>query len=186
MDTLDNELIRQYLDGDQIALEKLIERYMHSIYNYAYRMSGNKGDAEDVTQEIFLKVWKKIASYKEQSSFKTWLFTIARNTLIDWSRKKKSIVFSDMEKDSEENTFEDTIPDHELTQEEHFIQKQDTLLLTEALAEIPNSYREILLLHINEEMTFKDIGIMLAKSTNTVKSQYRRALTQLRKILQEK
>ena len=120
----DKQLIKNYLGGDEESFSILLDRYLKYIYNFAYRLCGNKGDAEDITQDTFLKVWKKIKNYNGKNSFKTWLFTIARNTTIDYLRKKKDFKFSDF--DTEEGNFiEDTLTDTEILQDDLLARKEN-------------------------------------------------------------
>ncbi len=179
----DEELIIAYKNGDDKALKTLIERHTDAIYNFVRRL-GAKGDAPDVTQEVFLKTWKHLEKFDEtKASFKTWIFTIARNTVTDFLRKKKSVLFSDMENNPEETSFSETIPDTALLPDEMIQKLQDAELLNEILDALSPNYKSVLTLYYQEEMTFDEIGKVLGKPLNTVKSQHRRALLQLRKIL---
>ena len=107
----DKELIEQYISGDECAFGALVELHIKSAYNYVYRLCKDKSDAKDITQEVFLKVWKNIKKYKPEQNFKTWLFAIARNTTVDWLRKKKHIPFSHFENQDGENDFVENIAD---------------------------------------------------------------------------
>ncbi|MFA6919366.1 MAG: sigma-70 family RNA polymerase sigma factor, partial [Patescibacteria group bacterium] len=91
---LDEQLVQQYLSGDEKSLEVLIQKYLKPIYNFVYRYVGDMANAEDLTQEVFVKVWKNIKKFDRKKSFKTWIFCIAKNTAFDYLRKKKSIPLS--------------------------------------------------------------------------------------------
>lgn len=181
----DEEIILLYKKGDEEAFKSLINRYISPLYNFTARMT-NRNDASDVVQEIFIKVWKNIEHFNPlKASFKTWIFTIARNTTTDFLRKKKSLLFSDMGKDGDEdiNSFAENIPDDELLPDEALQKLQDGRFLNKILEKLRPGYREVLVLHYQEEMTFEEIGKILDKSLNTVKSSHRRAIIELRKIL---
>ena len=90
----DKILIQQYLKGDEKSLEILIARYLKPIYSFVYKNVGNPSEAEDITQEVFIKIWKNIKKFDQNKNFKPWIFQIAKNTSIDFLRKKKSIPFS--------------------------------------------------------------------------------------------
>lgn len=179
----DKELVSKYLEGDESTLELLIGRYLKPIYSFIYRLVGNSQDAEDISQEVFLKVWKNIKKYDNSKSFKTWLFTIAKNTAYDSLRKKKEIVFSDFENDDSENGLEDSLVSSEILPELALIKEEDVVALEEAIKKLPPDYRTVLLLKETEELTFEEIGDILNKPMNTVKSHYRRSLLSLKKLL---
>lgn len=86
MDKDDNQLIIDYLAGNEASFTLLVKRHLKPVYNFAYRLCGDKVAAEDIAQETFLKIWKNIKKYKHSENFKPWLFKIARNTTIDWLR----------------------------------------------------------------------------------------------------
>ena len=99
--TTDIELLEAYLDGDEQAFKILINRYTPLLYNFVARLAGRES-APDIVQEIFIKVWKNIRKFDiEKASFKTWVFTIAKNTATDFLRKKKDLHFSDLDIDDE-------------------------------------------------------------------------------------
>jgi RNA polymerase sigma-70 factor (ECF subfamily) len=181
----DEGLIFSYNGGNPESLKKLIEKYTPSIYNFIVRLAG-QGNAADLVQETFIKVWKNLLKFNAQkASFKTWIFTIAKNTALDFLRKKKSFNFSDLENNDEDNdvSFAESIPDRELLISEAIEKLEDVEFLNKALEKLPPAYQAVLALHYQEEMTFTEIGKVLGKPLNTVKSQHRRALTMLRQIV---
>ena len=186
----DDEIIEQYKHGDREAFKKLIDRYASPLYNFAARLT-SRNEAPDIVQESFIKAWKNINRFDGKlASFKTWIFTIAKNTTTDFLRKKRSLLFSDMpergggNKDTEENnSFAENIPAEELLPDIALSRLEDNILLNKILEKLPRAYREILVLHYQEEMTFSEIGKILNKPGNTVKSQHRRAIMELRKSL---
>lgn len=181
MEEKDEFLIMEYLGGNQNSFKLLIDKYTPSIYNYTVRFVG-VDQAFDITQDVFLKVWKNIKKFnKNKSSFKTWIFTITRNTVTDYLRKRKMILFSSL--DTEEEIFADTLEDQALVQDEELSKIEDVNLLNSLLEKIPNNYKEVLVLHYQEDMTFDEIGKLLGKPLNTVKSYHRRALSLLREMM---
>jgi RNA polymerase sigma-70 factor (ECF subfamily) len=185
MERSDQELLHEYLDGDNEALSMLIKRYIKPIYNFTYRLSGDAGDAEDIAQETFIKVWRHANTFRTNENFKTWLFTIAHRSAIDHLRKKKQLVFSDFTHDDDESSFADSIPDTELLPDELFAKAEEKALIENLVAKLSLPHQEILFLYYTEELTFDEIGKIVGKSLNTVKSQHRRALAQLRKLLED-
>lgn len=183
MENNDEYYISKYIKGDQESLRILIDKYTSSIYNFSARFIG-KDNAEDLTQDVFIKVWKNIKKFDvKKAHFKTWIFSIARNAVIDFLRKKKMIVFSDL--DNEGDVFSDNLEDEAILPDEAMIKIEDESLLNNALDELSANYKEILILYYQEDMTFKEIGYLINKPLNTVKSYHRRALIQLKTILHQ-
>ena len=179
-------LVRAYRDGDSHALNQLIERHTRLVYSFAYRLIGSAEGAQDVTQETFIKAWKNLKRYDDNQSFATWILSIARNTAIDWLRKRKSLVFSDMERDDMEesrDSFEHRIPDDLPLPHEIFEMNELGETLEDALRQISLDRRTIILLRHKDGMAFEEIAVIVEKPLNTVKSQYRRALKTLRDYL---
>ncbi|NCU28226.1 MAG: RNA polymerase sigma factor [Candidatus Moranbacteria bacterium] len=181
MDQSDENLIEDYVGGDDASFKLIIDRYTPIVFGYVSRFVG-KDNADDLTQNVFIKVWKNIRNFDdEKASFKTWLFKIARNTTIDYLRKKKSINFSSL--DSDEEDFASGLEDDHDNQEDILIKSENINALKEAIKILPLNYREILVLYYEQDMTFKEIGELLNKPLNTVKSYHRRALIRLKKEL---
>ncbi|MFH0804110.1 MAG: RNA polymerase sigma factor [Candidatus Zambryskibacteria bacterium] len=180
----DNEIVGAYLSGDLASFGVIIERHLGSVYNFVSRLSGDKDEANDITQEIFIKVWKNLKKFDTNKNFKTWILAIARNTVIDWFRKKKSISFSQLNPpDRNEISFEETLVDVEPLPNEIFARKELTRELETALSKIRLDWREIIFLHYTEGLTFEEIGEVVGKPPNTVKSHHLRALHQIRNLL---
>jgi RNA polymerase sigma-70 factor, ECF subfamily len=183
MNDKDEELILKYINGVDDSFRILINRYTTLVYNFVYRFVG-KDNASDVTQDVFIKVWKNIKNFDiEKSSFKTWLFTIVRNTTIDFLRKKKSIVFSSL--DSEDFVFSENIRDENPLSDEEISKLEEKKIINKYLDKLNEIEKTIIMLHFEEELTFKEIGEVLNKPLNTVKSYYRRGLLKLKEFLKE-
>lgn len=180
MEKSNTDLVHDYLAGDPGAFDLLVKQNLSQLYNFIYHLSGNADEAHDIAQEVFVKVWKHMKKYDPKQNFKTWLFSIARNTTIDHFRKKKAIPFGDMQI-GDETIFEDGLADTELLPDAVFEQKELGKFLDEALATLPLEERSIVLLHDKEDFTFEEIAAMLKKPMNTVKSRYRRAIIAFRK-----
>lgn len=184
MEQTDEQLMAEYVAGKASALPALIERYLKPIYNFTYRLSGNADAASDITQEVFIKVWKYRHKFKPEYRFKTWLFTIARNTTIDWLRKKRPVLFSELDARSSDEApaFADTIADEAPLADELFTNQEHAEAATKLLNTLPAHDQEIILLRHQQELSFEEIAKVLARPLNTVKSQYRRALLALRHL----
>lgn len=183
MERSDEELVASYLNGEEQALRDLIARYLRVLYHFAYRYTGNSPDAEDITQEVFVKVWKNLARYSPETSFRTWIFAIAKNAAIDWLRKKRAVPFSQFDTDEGENVLTETLPDPAPLPGEIAEQKDAANSVAEAMEELPPDAQRVLLSRYSEHLTFREIAETLGKPLNTVKSRYRRAVAQLKRIL---
>lgn len=174
----DNKLIHQYLDGDEMSLEILVKKYLKIIYNFSYKNVGNAEQAEDITQEVFLKIWKNLKKFDQKKDFKPWIFQIARNTSIDYLRKKKSIPFSKFENEKGQNILLDNMasPDSNLIEK-----LSDKRVLASVMQNLTDKDQKIINLRHRDGMSFKEIAEIFDESINTIKSRYRRILVNMRK-----
>lgn len=181
----DKQLITDYLKGDEKALEVLIKRYLKPIYSFTFRFIGNSHEAEDITQEVFVKVWRNLKKFDSQKSFKTWIFSIAKNLSIDWLRKKKALPFSNFENEEGKNTFVEKFTDSTSLPDKIFERAGIAQMLNTAIGQLSLKYRMILFLRYNDHFSFREIAEVSGESINTIKSRHRRALIQLKKLLSE-
>jgi RNA polymerase sigma-70 factor, ECF subfamily len=166
METKDEQLVDGYLKGDAQALEVLIWRYLKPVYNFSYRRVGNVQEAEDVTQEVFVKVWRNLKKFDRNKSFRAWIFSIAKNTVIDFLRKKKTVSLSEI--DAETLAAPVSLADK---------------IESSVLRKLSPVYRAVLSLYCNGHLNFREIAETTGESINTVKSRHRRALLRLKKLL---
>ncbi len=181
----DQQLIAAYFQGNEKSLEVLIKQYLKPIYSFVFRYVGNFQDAEDITQEVFVKVWRNLKKFDQNRSFKTWIFSIAKNASIDWLRKKKTVPFSSFENEEGKNKLIETLADPAPLPSELLERADIAQILTSAMEKLSPKYRMILFLHCNDHFTFREIAEVLEESIDTVKSRYRRALIILKKLLSE-
>jgi RNA polymerase sigma-70 factor (ECF subfamily) len=187
MNGSDSELVLLYRDdGSELAMTTLVNRYVSLVYNLIVRLVGDRREAEDLTQETFMKMWKALSRFDTEKNFKTWIFAIARNTAIDYLRKKKPILFSRLnsENDEGETRFEDNLADDAILADEAFDRKQSVGALEKAMQTLSLDERVIIILHESDEMTFEEIADVMSKPMNTIKSRYRRALQKLRGVIE--
>ena len=174
----DKNLIQQYLKGDEKSLEVLIERYLRMIYNFVYRNVGSPSDAEDIAQEVFVKVWKNIRKFDRNKNFKPWIFQIAKNTAIDFLRKKKSIPFSRFENEKGQNLLVDNMPGAPDNLLENL---NDKKVLAGAMHGLSDKEQRLINMRHKDGMSFKEIAEVFGESINTIKSRYRRILAVLKR-----
>jgi len=179
----DQKLIANYLAGDEKSLEVLINRYLKPIYSFVYRYVGNGEVAEDVTQEVFVKVWRNLKKFDQNKSFKTWIFHIAKNTSFDFLKKKKAIPFSEFENEEGENKLIETLVDPTPLPSKLLERAGIEEMLNAAVNQLAPKYRTVLFLRYNDYFTFREIAEVFGEPLNTVKSRYRRALIILKRLL---
>jgi len=163
-------LVRQCLDGDNQAFDRLISRNKRQVFSLIYRMIKNPADAEDLAQESFIKAFRNLASYDPSYPFITWLFKIAHNTTIDFLRANKTTILS---LDNEESSIQDECFDQSL--EESIDSLSDKSMIDKALTTLPPTYREILILRHQQELTYAEIADTLDIPEGTVKIRLFRA-----------
>jgi len=179
----DEELIACYFKGDEQSLEILIARYLKPIYGFAYHYVNNIKDAEDISQDVFVKVWRNLKKFNREKRFKAWIFKIAKNTCLDFLKKKKAIVFSAFEIEAGKNLLAETIMDTAPNPGEIVLQKESESVLQAAVQKLAPQYAQVFSLRYNEDYTFKMIAKLLKEPLNTVKSRYLRAIGMLRDTL---
>lgn len=182
MEFSDEELIWKYRKGDEAALEALVKKYLPLIYGFARQYTGDGDNAADIAQETFVKAWKNLSKFEAKKSFKPWLFTIAKNTALDWLKRKKETPFSAFERpEGEGNTLLDIAADPALSAPALLGQKMAAQDIAGRLMHLPVNYRVAVSLRHKEGLTFREISARIGKPLHTVKSHYRRALIALRK-----
>jgi len=180
----DEDLITAYLEGEDSAFELLVQQHLKPVYSFVFRFVGSEKDAEDIVQETFIKAWKNLKNYsKRRSQFRTWLMRIARNTAIDYLRKKQHIPFSKLEGEDETGWVAEKLPDEQPLPDELLAHKGDAEDLEQAMLKLSPSYREVLLLYYGSDLTFEEAATISGISVNTLKSRHRRAVAELRKLL---
>ncbi|MHB8895931.1 MAG: RNA polymerase sigma factor, partial [Candidatus Geothermincolia bacterium] len=179
----DEALVARARAGDLIALEELFNRYRNQVFSLAYRMTGNPSDAEDLCQEIFLQVMRKVGSFEGRSSFSTWLYRVAMNRSRDYLRRKKR----SPELLSHEGDPPERHEPHIATSgglESEAISSEAQRLVQEALMKLPVSLRAPLVLHELEGMQYHEVASLLKLPVGTVKSRIFRARIKLAEILE--
>jgi len=186
MSRTDEQLFDDFLAGDEGSFALLVQRNLQPVYAFARRMVGDAAAAEDIVQEAFFRAWKHREKYrKSKAPVRTWLFGIARNTAIDWLRARRERVFSDFEEEGDDTSFAETIPDLESLPEDLFAHIEAKEMLDRGLQSLPTAQREVVVLHMQSDLTLEEVARALERPVNTVKSQYRRALKSLRSFFEK-
>ncbi len=183
-DITEIDLIKKAAKGDPSAFEELMLQHQTQVYNLCYRMTGNAEDAEDMTQETFLKAWKYLEGFHMDSAFSTWLYRLASNSCLDLLRSKKrkpTISLVQEDEDGEEMVFDPVDPSDQ--PDELLLKKEERQILQQALASLEDQQRAILTLRVVNDMSYEEISRILQIKEGTVKSRLARAREHLRKIM---
>ncbi len=179
----DSILVKNYVGGDEKALEVLINRHNQKISSFIYSKVLDRDITEDIFQDTFIKVIKtlKRGSYSEEGKFLPWVMRIAHNLIIDHFRKNKRM--PKFEGSEDFNIFS-VIRDEKLNVEKQMIKDQIDSDLTYLIEELPDDQKEVLVMRIYKDMSFKEIAENTDVSINTALGRMRYALINLRKIVQ--
>lgn len=184
------KLLRQCMAGEQQAWQQLVLTQHRRIYAICYRFTGCGTDAEDLTQDVFLKVYKNLASFDTaKGSFQTWITTLTRNLLVDHFRRTRldrATDSIDASFDGEEDgpTMADRLTDPRPTQEHHVAGLELKVRVQQALAQLSPELREAVILRDLEDMDYKEIAQILRIPEGTVKSRISRGRGELARLLQ--
>ena len=183
-------LIRQCMAGDQQAWQQLVVAQHRRIYAICYRFTGSASDAEDLTQEVFLKLYRNMASFDQQKgSFQTWITTLARNLLVDHFRRTRLERASDSldanyDGEADGPTMGDRLQDTRPSQEQHVGRMELKARVQHALKQLSPELREAVILRDLEDMDYKEIAEVLRIPEGTVKSRISRGRGELARHLE--
>jgi RNA polymerase sigma factor (sigma-70 family) len=169
-------LIERCLDGDQAAWEEIVRLHRRKVFNIAYKFVGRHDQAEDLTQEVFLKLYKSLDTFDRRANFQTWLISVSRNLCIDHYRsvrKEREVV------NREIDPAELTPPSNERSAQSVLEQRDRVHLLRRALDKLPPALRTAVLLRDIQELSYQEIAQRLALPEGTVKSRINRGRTEL-------
>lgn len=174
----DQQLVTLAQSGDAAAFEMLFNRYRDGIRKlYLARTGGNGNDADDLLQETFIKVFLNLDKYDTAFTFGQWIYTIARNTFIDFVRRRRDNLFVDAAPTGAASGLNSV--SQEATPEERFIDRQRGAQLEQHLAKMSPRYRQLIELRFFREYSYEEIAAELGMPLGTVKTQIHRARAQL-------
>jgi RNA polymerase sigma-70 factor (ECF subfamily) len=191
MKITNEDLMCRVSAGDKHAYEALVYRHQRSVLNFIFRFLGDRTEAEDLTQEVFLRVWKSAKTYKPDAKFTTWLYRIAINLCINRQRalrirKWLSASQPHEQKQNSEDTFSPDESAQTATAENHLIHSEQTRHLLDALNNLPTSQRLAIVLKIYDGLSYHEISRLMNRSVSAVDSLLIRAKKNLRKKLTKK
>ncbi|MGE5481141.1 MAG: RNA polymerase sigma factor [Chloroflexota bacterium] len=178
----DGELIRRYVESkDERAAGAFVRKYQKFIFALAYRYCESHDEAEEITQDTFIKALDNLDKFQGKSSVKTWLYRIAKNTAINYTRKKKIFsLFSDRPVDEYENIPHSGVGAQEALESEEFEK-----YFQKVLRKLPEKQRETFALRYFEEMSYEEISKLLGTSVGGLKANYFQAVKKISEILKE-
>ena len=181
---LDSTLVSQYIQGKESSLEILIKRHQQRLYRFIYSKVQDKDVTEDVFQDTFIKVIRtlKKGNYNEEGKFLPWVMRIAHNLVIDYFRKSKRMPSF---KNSDDFDIFSIIGDGSLNVEKKMIQEQIYSDVRELVYELPEEQKEVLVMRMYRDMSFKEISENTGVSINTALGRMRYALINLRKLIEK-
>jgi RNA polymerase sigma-70 factor (ECF subfamily) len=169
-------LIHRCLKGDQLAWEQIVRQYWRKVFNVAYKFVGKHDEAEDLTQDIFLKIFKSLDTFDRRANFQTWLISISRNLCIDHYRsvrKERETIDRDVDASELAPASQDPGPVAALEQRDR------VALLRQALSALPDTLRIAVLMRDIQELSYQEIADALRLPEGTVKSRINRGRTEL-------
>jgi len=186
--TTDEDLMGRVRLGNRHAFEVLIRRHQRSVLNFIFRFMGTRTDAEDLTQELFLRIWKAAGAYKPEAKFTTWFYRIATNLCINKQRAIRirrlfAKSHSEEQRRGSKNAFFIGDGAELLTPEDRLLDSEQSVQLLNALIELPTSQRLAIVLRIYDEMSYQEISQIMDRSISAVDSLLIRAKKNLRKKL---
>jgi RNA polymerase sigma-70 factor (ECF subfamily) len=183
-------LVRRCISGDAAAWEEIVQRYHRRIYNICYRFAGSGNDADDLTQEVFIKMYRTLNSYDiDRGAFMTWVTTVTRNLLVDHFRKTKKERMTDS-LDTVSSEHEDAmplseqIPDRSPAPDCRVQSRETGETVHQALQKLSPELREAVILRDLQDMDYREIATVLKVPEGTVKSRINRGRAELARLLQ--
>ena len=171
----DFQLIKECLKGDQDSFSELVSRYKKLVYKVVYKYAGDSSEADDLSQEVFIRIYKSLGSYNPEYKFSTWCVKIATNLCLDQKRKNK-MAFIPIEAIENVSRQEDT-------PEMRYVKKEGITGLWRAVASLPEKYRQPMLLYHKKGASYKEIAQILDEPMSIVKNRIYRARIMLKEIL---
>jgi RNA polymerase sigma-70 factor (ECF subfamily) len=178
------ELMARIAEGDEDAFEILVNRHQTPVLNLIYRFIGDRTQAKDLAQEVFIRIWQAAKTYRPEAKFTTWIYRITANLCFNElksARRKKWFSFSRSDEDGE-HTFEETLADSAPSAEDRLLEKERSHQITKALQSLPENQRMALILKRYDGLSYQEIAKIIGCSVSAVESLIIRG----KRTLQEK
>ena len=182
-------LVRRCLGGDATAWEEIVRLHSRRIYNLCYRFTSSPDDAQDLTQDVFIKIYRTLGSYDvEKGAFTTWLTTLTRNLLVDHFRRSRQARLTDsidagLREEEDSLSLSDRLPDSAPSPDDRLASKETQKMVQQALARLSPDLREAVILRDLQDLDYKEIAQVLRVPEGTVKSRINRGRMELARLL---
>ena len=182
----DEELVSYIVKGKTELFSVIVDRYQSKVFSTAYNYTHDHEEARDLTQEIFIKLYNNLQSYKNKASFSTWLYRIAVNRCIDWTRKKRLQTVSTIYDNSDDELdIYDTIADSGGGPEEALIKQENKAYLRKVVEDLPEIYKTVIILYYFEDFSPQEISDITDVPKRTIETRLYRGKNLLKLRLEE-
>ncbi|KPU43081.1 ECF RNA polymerase sigma factor SigW [Oxobacter pfennigii] len=175
----DESIIKAVLKGHTAGYAILVDRYKNIIFDLCYKYTYDYSEAQDLSQEILLKAYKKLSTFKNSSKFSTWLYRIGVNTCIDWVRKNKKYSGTIS---IDQDRYIELLPSQNPVPEDIVVDSEKRELLRNAIHSLPEKYKTVIILYNYKNLSCKEISDILGVAVNTVETRLYRG----KKLLRDK
>lgn len=176
----DEQVIENVIEGDTHLFSEIVNRYKDRVFSLVYRFTCDYGEAQDVSQEVFLNIYKNLGKFDKRAKFSTWLYRVGYNMSVDWYRKNKRKLKNLLMEQEKQDT-----PDLKYDLEKSIIRRQQETALRNSILQMKEKYRSPLILFHYENMSYEDIGYVLKLPVKTVETRLYRGRNLLRKSLMD-
>ncbi|MFT9494295.1 RNA polymerase sigma factor [Anaerosolibacter sp.] len=174
----DEEIVKKIIRGNQEMFPQLIERYKDKIFTLVYRYTNDYGEAQDVAQEIFIKIYKQMHTFRFQSKVSTWIYRVATNSCIDWDRKRKT------KQDTIYLVNEELVIDQERGPEQLFLLNEQREAVRDIINGLPENYKLLVIMYHFQNMRYKEISEVLDMPMKTIETGLYRARVMIKKQME--
>ena len=178
-------LLKRVQKGDLKAFEKIVELYQDKVYGIVYHMLKNKEEAEDIAQEVFIKVYQNMNQFQGKSSFYTWIYRITVNLCFDTLKKDRKMIYLDEKRKTENGEIMVEIPSEEKCQEELYEERELQQKIRKCIDKLEPNQKLMIVLRDIQELSYEEISNVTNQKMGTVKSQINRARLKLKDLLEK-
>ncbi|OQX96113.1 hypothetical protein B6I21_01905 [candidate division KSB1 bacterium 4572_119] len=181
----DTKLMLDVKNGDQEAFRELVEKHKLSVLNLCLRFTGNKDEADDLAQDVFMRVYQAAPRYEAKASFTTWLYRITLNLCLNFQRRKKLLTFFSLDQNSNNQYNKSTeIPITSDQPDTNFEKQEKQRIIQEAINSLPENQKTVVILYRYQQLSYQEIASVLETSVSAVESRLFRARHNLKKRLE--